>query len=160
MLRTLILAPALAILPLTVIAAELPREGTDDYTTHYITSSFNTMKLGDRTVTVYDTSGITTNDKGGAMFNNMATRCLGMRDAAGGEAVNRGACVDTDSDGDQVFSNYEAKGLKGTHVFVGGTGKYAGLSGSADYTTQPVKNPDGRSMNIVPHKATWKLPSK
>jgi hypothetical protein len=44
-------------------------------------------------------------------------------------------------------------------VFVGGTGKYQGITGSADYTFQPVKVPEGaRPMTIVPHKATWKLP--
>ena len=144
---------------LAVAAAELPRDGTDEYTTTYITTTFNTMKLGDRSITNYDSSGVTRNDKGGPMFNNMGTRCLGQREATGTEpALNRGMCIDVDAEGDQVFSTYEAKGLKGVHIFVGGTGKYTGITGTADYTYNPLKGPDGKTMNIVPHVATWKLP--
>jgi hypothetical protein len=138
-------------------AAELPRSGTDSYSTTYVTATFVTMKLGERTVTTYDSSGITRNESGGPMFNNMGTRCLGMREVVGGEALNRGSCIDSDADGDQIFSTYEAKGAKGTHVFVGGTGKYAGMSGTADYTSQSVKSPDGRGMTLVIHQSNWKL---
>lgn len=154
------LAFILLIAALPANAAELPREGTDLYTTTYVTSSFTNMKVGERSITIYDSSGVTRNDAGGPMFNNMGTRCLGMRDAFDSEPLNRGTCIDIDGDGDQVFSTYEAKGLKGKHVFVGGTGKYAGITGEADYTYQPLKGPDGRGMNIVPHKAIWKLPPK
>jgi hypothetical protein len=140
--------------------AELPRSGTDSYATTYVTAAFVTMKLGERTVTTYDSSGITRNESGGPMFNTMGTRCLGTREVVGGEALNRGSCIDSDTDGDQIFSTYEAKGAKGakgTHVFIGGTGKYAGMSGTADYTSQSVKSPDGRGMTLVIHQSNWKL---
>ena len=91
------------------------------------------------------------------MFNNMGTRCLGMREVGGGEALNRESCIDSDADGDQISSTDEAKGAKGTHVFVGGTGKYAGMSGTADYTSQSVKSPDGRGMTLVIHQSNWTL---
>lgn len=137
--------------------AELPRSGTDSYATTYVTAAFVTMKLGERTVTTYDSSGITRNESGGPMFNTMDTRCLGMREVVGGEALNRGSCIDSDADGDQIFSTYQAKGAQGTHVFIGGTGKYAGMSGTADYTSQSVKSPDGRGMTLVIHQSNWKL---
>ena len=117
------------------------------------------MKMGERIISIYESTGITRNDAGEAPFNDMGTRCIGMREANGNDVVNRGSCIDTDKDGDQVFSTYEANAKSGRHVFVGGTGKYQGISGSADYTFQPVKVPEGaRPMTIVPHKATWKLP--
>ena len=141
------------------VAADFPKEGTASYTTYYVNMSASPMKMGERTASVYESAGITRNDAGEAPFNDMGTRCVGMREANGNEVVNRGSCIDTDKDGDQVFSTYEANAKSGHHVFVGGTGKYQGISGSADYTFRPVKVPEGaRSMTIVPHKATWKLP--
>lgn len=140
-------------------AAELPKSGEDAYTTTYIAVATTAMKLGDRALSTIDLNGITTNDNGGAMFNNMGTRCLGMRDATGSEVRSRGTCVDTDSDGDQIFSDYEADAKGGVHTFVGGTGKYKGLTGTATYTFKPVKSPEGANrMFIVPHKAKWQLP--
>jgi hypothetical protein len=141
------------------IAADFPKEGTASYTTNYVNVSATPIKMGDRTASIYESAGITRNDAGEAAFNDMGTRCIGMREANGNDVVNRGSCIDTDKDGDQVFSTYEANAKSGRHVFVGGTGKYQGITGSADYTFQPVKVPEGaRPMTIVPHKATWKLP--
>lgn len=154
---------ALAMLPTVPLsatwAADLPKQGTDSYTTVYVMTSSNTMKLGNRTATSYETSGATRNDNGGPMFNNMGARCVGMAESVGGDSTNRGTCVEIDADGDQIFTTYEAKGNAGTHTFVGGTGKYTGISGTASYTRQAVKDPEGRSISIVSHKATWKLPT-
>ncbi len=140
---------ALLLAPLSTQAADLPKQGTDSYTTTYVVTSFSLMKAGDRSVANSEAFGITRNDNGGAMFNNMGARCQGGMEAVGGVAMTRGTCVETDKDGDEIISTYEAKG---------GTGKYTGLSGTATYTTQPIKSPDGRGMAIVVHKATWKLP--
>lgn len=143
----------------SAVAGDFPKEGTASYTTNYVNISSTPMKLGDRTAAIYESAGITRNDAGEASFNDMGTRCIGMREANGNDVVNRGSCIDTDKDGDQVFSTYEANAKGGRHVFVGGTGKYQGITGSADYTFQSVKVPEGaRPMTIVLHKATWKLP--
>ncbi|MCJ2014531.1 hypothetical protein [Methylobacterium sp. J-076] len=140
-------------------AGEFPKEGSASYTTHYVSMSATPMKMGERIVAIYESSGITRNDAGEGAFHDMGTRCVGMREANGAEVINRGSCIDADTDGDQVFSTYEANAKTGRHVFVGGTGKYQGITGTAEYTLQPVKVPEGaRPMTIVPHKATWKLP--
>jgi hypothetical protein len=116
------------------------------------------MKMGERAVSIYESAGITRNDAGEGPFDDMGTRCLGMREMSGSDVVNRGSCIDTDKDGDQVFSTYEADAKRGRHVFVGGTGKYRGITGSAEYTFQSMKVPEGaRPMVLVPHKATWRL---
>lgn len=145
-------------LPLSARAADLPKQGTDTYTITYITAASNTMKLESRSVRTFETFGIARNDSGGVMFNDMGSRCLGSAEISPTEANFRGTCVETDKDGDEIFSTYEGKGAEGTHTFIGGTGKYTGLSGTAAYTARPVKSPDGRSMVIVAHTATWKLP--
>jgi hypothetical protein len=148
----------LLLMPLPARAADLPKQGTDSYTTTYVIVSSNQLKAGDRTVTTYDAVGVTRNDNGGPMFNDMGARCVGTSEVIGKDAVSRGTCVETDNDGDELYSTYQSKGASGTHTFVGGTGKYAGLSGTADYTTELVKGPDGRRMAIVRHKATWQRP--
>lgn len=140
-------------------AADFPKEGTASYTTYYVNASSTPIKMGDRAAAIYESTGITRNDAGEAPFNDMGTRCIGMREANGNDVVNRGSCIDMDKDGDQVFSTFEATAKSGRHVFVGGTGKYQGITGSADYTFQAMKVPEGaRSMTVVPHKASWKLP--
>ena len=48
-----------------------------------------------------------------------------------------GACVLTDSDGDQIFSTFDTRDLDksqpemacGTHIITGGSGKYKGITG-------------------------------
>lgn len=140
-------------------AQSFPKEGSASYTTHYVNISATPMKMGDRLISIYESAGITRNDAGEGPFNDMGTRCLGLREATGNEVVNRGSCIDTDKDGDQVFSTYLADAKNGRHEFVGGTGKYQGITGSAEYTFQSMKVPDGaRPMVLVPHKANWKLP--
>jgi hypothetical protein len=64
----------------------------------------------------------------------------------------------TDKEGDLIFTTYEIKGAAGTHNFVGGTGKYSGITGTADFTLQRVRSPDGRLLSVVHEKANWKLP--
>lgn len=146
----------------TAIAADLPREGDDAYTTDYVVISAKPMKLSDRTVSLVEFSGISRNDKGTGMFHRMGVRCMGLHESGSPKAVSRGACTDTDSDGDQIFSTYESRVVDGksagTHAFVGGTGKYAGMSGNATYSVVPVKSSDGTVMFSVPHRASWKLP--
>ena len=149
---------ALLLLPLSTRAADLPKQGKNSYTTTYVNSSTRELKAGNRMVLNYDTSGITRNDKGGVMFNDMGARCLGTVDTIGNEASNRGTCVETDKDGDEIYTTYEAKGSTGTHAYVGGSGKYTGISGTASFIITPIKSPDGRGMVIVTHQADWKLP--
>ncbi|WP_298827115.1 hypothetical protein [uncultured Piscinibacter sp.] len=143
-------------------AAGLPRQGNDAYTTDYIVHSARPLKLADRTASLVEFSGVSRNDKGSGMFHRLGVRCVGLHESGSPQAVSRGACTETDADGDQMFSTYESRIADGkpivTHVFVGGTGKYAGMTGRADYSVVPVKSSDGMAMFSVPHRASWKLP--
>jgi hypothetical protein len=52
-----------------------------------------------------------------------------------------GACVLADADGDNIFSTFDTRDLDksqpdlscGTHIITGGTGKYAGITGSEPF---------------------------
>jgi hypothetical protein len=152
------IATTLLLASSSVWAADLPKQGADNYTTTYITVSRTQMKAGDRTIATAELVGITRNDNGGPMFSDMGARCLGISELVGKDDFGQGTCMETDNDGDEMYSTYQFKGSSGVHTFVGGTGKYAGLSGTADFTVQSVKSPDGRGMIIVRHKATWRRP--
>lgn len=161
-IMTLTLSLALWPIPNAAFAADLPRQGDDAYTTDYVVTSSRPMKLSDRTALLVEFSGVSRNDKGSGMFHRMGVRCIGLHESGSPNAVSRGACTDTDGDGDQIYTTYEARVVdgksSGVHLFAGGTGKYAGISGRADYAVLPVRSSDGTVMFSVPHRSNWKLP--
>ena len=162
-MRLICFALASSISALPALAAEPAKSGDDSYTTRYVVTFSKPAKFGDRTVTLVEFGGISTNDKGAGMFHDMGVRCTGIREAVAAAFYTRGTCADTDSDGDQVFSTYEANGGEGkpavgVHQFIGGTGKYTGMTGKADYTVQYIKSADGPGMFVAKHTVTWKLP--
>ena len=124
------------------------------------------MTMGkDSSVTNYEVYGVSRNDDGNEIFNNMAIHCMGSIVTADSQAVSRGLCVQSDKDGDQLFINYESGGRSagastygGIEHFAGGTGKYAGITGQAEFTRQVVKAPDNSIMIILPHHASWTRP--
>ena len=50
------------------------KTGHGELITVYVTTSSNTMKIGDRTITSYDKSSVSRNDNGGAMFSKLGYR--------------------------------------------------------------------------------------
>ena len=63
-----------------------------------------------------------------------------------------GACVLADSDGDKIFSTFDTRDLDksqpemdcGRHIITGGTGKYAGITGSEPFACITMPNLAGR----------------
>jgi hypothetical protein len=145
-------------------AASAQKTGTESYTTYYVTVSVSTLQLGtDHTMTATEFQGVTRSDRPGGMFDNMTARCIGTREVAAGIMTSQGSCTEMYPDGSQTFSTYLSKGpisaqLTGFHTFVGGTGKYAGISGKAEYTAQALKAPDTARMFAAHHTATFTLP--
>jgi hypothetical protein len=163
--KTLYCVCAIA-LPFAVSAQELPKQGTANFTDYAMIVSPKTMTMGkDSRVTNYEVYGVSRNDDGNPIFNNMAIHCMGSIITADNHAVSRGLCVQSDKDGDQLFINYETGGSSadasvygGIEHFTGGTGKYAGITGQAELTRQIVNAPDNTRMLILPHKARWTKP--
>lgn len=162
MRNIVLLASSGLMLTAVASAADLPRQGDDAYTTDYVVTSAKPLKLADRTASLVEFSGVSRNDQGSGMFHRLGVRCIGLHESGSPQAVSRGACTETDADGDQIFSTYESRIANGkpagAHVFVGGTGKYAGMTGRADYSFVPIKSSDGTVMFSVAHRASWKLP--
>jgi hypothetical protein len=65
-----------------------------------------------------------------------------------------GSCVETDKDGDNVFTTFDDK----NHYVMGGTGKYKGITGTAAYTIVLLHDAaGGRPALIANHKAKWEI---
>src|ERR1700761_6288844 len=144
-------------------AQDFPKQGTANFTDYSTIVNPKSMTIGKDTVTNYEVYGVSHNDDGGEMFNNMAIHCTGSSTTINGEARSRGLCSQVDKDGDQLFHSYDNVGHPGqpyvaTETLLGGTGKYAGITGHTESTRQIVKGPDGLVMLVLPHRATWSRP--
>ncbi len=137
MIRSVFVAFASAIastgLCLSAAAADLPKSGT--YSGHYgWTFNGQVQQLGpDRTVYAGVVPGVMFNDEGKGFMHKARVDCTLFNDVDHGRANANGTCVVTDADGDKIFVEWKCAGMMpacpGTERFVGGTGKYTGISG-------------------------------
>ena len=162
-LRLLLPMIVLPLASITVLAGEMPKEGTDSFTNTWLVTTLNTMKVGDRTLGTYEFGGVHQNVQGDAT-TDMGMRCLGIYDVAGKvREQEHGACTFTDNDGDEIMATYERKTAEGgIETLVAGTGKFAGISGTGEWTVLkfPLKADDKLSRGIVSEKVHWKIASK
>ena len=161
-LRFLLPVLILPLAPITVLADEAANEGTDSFTNMWLITTSNTMKVGNRTLGTYEVSGVHQKVQGDAT-TDMGMRCLGIYDDADkARAQEHGACTFTDNEGDKIMATYERKTIEGgIETLVAGTGKFAGISGTGEWTVLkfPLKSDDKLSRGIVSEKVHWKIPS-
>ncbi len=105
---------------------------------------------------IYD--GVVFNDKGDSSFLDKARyQVVYLGDTAG--MVNGGYKTFTMADGSQVFAKYQGTEaapsvFKGTWEFIGGTGKYKGISGKGVFTLTMIS--ETTSIDIL--EGEYKLP--
>ncbi len=135
----------------------LPQQGTTSYATYYTAHAMAAQELGKLgNGALVEVVGITRNTEGKPFFDNMSVRCLAYRQSMGGKPGGGGNCIETDSDGDQVYTTFDY--VTATRTLVGGTGKYEGISGTAPFTRKNLPAPGpGSSAVIVDHKVTWQI---
>ena len=117
--------------------ADLPRSGT--YSGHYgWTFTGQVQQLGpDRTVYAGVVPGVMFNNEGKGFMHKSRVDCTLYNDGNQGRANATGTCVVTDADDDKIFVEWQCAGMMpacpGTERFVGGTGKYTGISGEQEF---------------------------
>jgi hypothetical protein len=111
------------------------------------------------------TSGINISDTGKGPFHYMGTRSTAVIYVDKGVAKVLGYVVMTDQYSDKVLVEIkEDKTLllenprKGTGKFIGGTGKFAGIEGTLEYTRYHGPPEYGTFEGVVHVKSHWKLP--
>jgi hypothetical protein len=141
--------------PALAACASVPPEGATTYVTNYAGRVIDVATLGDgASETLVEATGVSRNALGQPVFDNMRARCLVLSRVIGGESSNvAGACSETDSDGDIVFTSFEGD----AHNLIGGTGKYKGISGSARYSLTPEASEPGRIAYSVKQDVIWTI---
>jgi hypothetical protein len=136
---------------------QMPQQGTTTYVTYFHIRILTTLNMGDvGSEDLRELVGITQNIDGQKFFDGMTVRCIQYEETLGRVVDYSGACVETDSDGDKVFSTYKRSGR--LHTLVGGTGKYKGISGTGSYTGKKLSSPgEGYLAHIVELKLTWQF---
>jgi hypothetical protein len=152
------------------IAAEpMAKKGTTPYVTHFIfrpVESLDVSGLG--TATLLEAVGTTENLKGEKMLDKMSARCTALSVESGPKKYIDGACVLADADGDKIFSTFDTRDLVksqpdmncGTHVITGGTGKYAGITGSEPFACNALPalaGAGGYTSMDIPHNTSWEI---
>jgi len=148
----------------SIACAEMAKEGSATDTV-YFTGIYQILAQEKENLGVnFDARGIVSSEDESNPFYKASGQCLGTHMAVGGEFKELGLCTYTRPDGDQIFVSYEATGkrsdpVKGTHTFIGGTGKCAGITGNGEFTREQLKGtPKGSGANIVKRTSSWKIP--
>ena len=148
----------------SVTYAEMAKEGSVTDTV-YFTTTYQTLTQEKENLGLnYDARGVVSSDDKNNPFYYASAQCLGTFRVMKGEFKELGLCTYTRPDGDQIWAAYEATGkngiaANGTHTFIGGTGKFKGITGNGKFTRFHVKGPtEGSGANIVKRTYSWKLP--
>jgi hypothetical protein len=163
MFRNLLALVAASLLPLSVQAADMPKAGSDNFTTVLVVTLANTIQQGTQSFVTYEVDGVARNDAGGPMFNFFGVRCIALEEGPDpSKFTGHGTCTFTDADGDNIFTPYNSTGGRGgTFEVAGGTGKFAGITGNGEWRRidlAPIKSDDKRARAVVSNKVSWKLP--
>ena len=153
-----------------VFAAEpIEKKGTTPYVTHFIfipVKGIDVPGLG--TATLLEAVGTTQNLKGEKMLDKMSAHCTALSVTSGDKKYIDGACVLADNDGDKIFSTFDTRDVDksqadmncGTHIITGGTGKYAGITGSEPFACNSMPamaGSNGYTAMDIPHNTSWEI---
>jgi hypothetical protein len=149
----------------SAVAADLPKEGTFSGT-YTATGTYKTTKIGDRrALQSFDENGVQVTN---GFADHTTFHCWGLQEAADGEAVEQGFCVATDPSGDLFATKFTldrhklgVSGRKGTASFIGGTGKFTGVTGTIAVVLHGAEfRPlvEGTYVSYVNIEGNYKLP--
>jgi len=170
LVKTAILSGVLvAVGPGIMLADPIEKKGTTPYVTHFIFRPVQSLEVsGLGTATLLEAIGTTQNMKGEKMLDKMSARCTALSVDSGSKKYIDGACVLADADGDKFFSTFDTRDVDksqpnmncGTHVITGGTGKYAGISGTEPFACNAMPalaGAGGYTAMDIPHNTTWEI---
>jgi hypothetical protein len=159
----------MAVAPGIVTADPIEKKGTTPYVTHFIFRPVQSLEVpGLGTATLLEAVGTTQNMKGEKMLDKMSARCTALSVDSGPKKYIDGACVLADTDGDKIFSTFDTRGVDksqpamncGTHIIAGGTGKYAGITGSEPFACNAMPalaGAGGYTAMDIPHNTAWEI---
>lgn len=145
-----------------VSAEDMPRQGQFRITyTATVPVAPKPVAIGDnRTASATINMMTAVNESGGRLLHNMAGRCTSapLIDNATKTFENHGYCDYVDADGDHVFEKWDypvqplGTASAGTGEWIGGTGKFAGLSGTMEIRSQRLNTLSDGAVQVVGEK--------
>jgi hypothetical protein len=148
----------------TVFGEEMAKEGSNTGK-NYLAGTSKVLAMGQERLQLnYDGSGVAIDDSGKGFLHHAATYVMGTIHAVRGEIEETGFMVFTPTDGDKIYATYKGSGTlgkttTGTWTYVGGTGKYAGIEGSGEFTRHALQNAtEGVWTSMSLWKGNYKLP--
>lgn len=150
---------------LAIPYAEMAKEGTDSGTNYYACTRHAVPIDENREIMTYECLGMMNSDSGGGSFHNMSTRNFGVIYFEKGIGRLDGYVIFTDPGGDKTVAK-----ITGGHIlpapnpssvtgkFIGGTGKFEGITGAVEYPGWYVRSPAEKTQALTKTKISWKLP--
>ena len=150
-------------------AQTIEKKGTTPYVTHFIFRPLMSIDIpGLGTATTLEAVGTTQNMKGEKMLDKMSARCTALSVDSDPKKYIDGACILADADGDKIFSTFDTRDVDksqptlncGTHIITGGTGKYAGITGTEPFACNAMPalaGAGGYTAMDIPHNTTWEI---
>jgi hypothetical protein len=102
---------------------------------------------------IYVMTGVVRTDPAGSAFDKSYVRCVGERALLSGKFATVGACTQTDTEGDKAFVTFET----GKYAYVGGTGKYKGLTGGGPVTSERIYQGKNDWAVIMAFEKQWEI---
>jgi hypothetical protein len=152
---TALAASLLASAAASAFAADFPKSGSTK-ATGYLTAAITDQLDGwdaDWQPENYVLTGIIRNETDGGPFDKSFLRCIGVEAMVAGKYWDNGTCTETDTDGDKIFITYGV----GTFTFVGGTGKYKGITGGGTNSGSPIFQDKKNAAYVVVFEKTWEM---
>jgi hypothetical protein len=102
------------------MAADFPRSGEAEYDTYYLFENLAKIEGWEPVGGIEDFTGITRNVDGEEPFHEMSVHCLMHWTMIGEQWDTDGSCVETDKDGDHVFTTFDAEAVKFNFLRIAG----------------------------------------
>ena len=82
--------------------------------------------------------GATFNDAGSGYLHNGEAQCVATFYVNNGVGAAKGWCAWSDNDGDRLFTEFSGSLYVGENIITGGTGKFAGWTGSGPWACEDL----------------------
>jgi hypothetical protein len=146
-------------IPASAADTPFPHSGSAKVAAYTVCRSLGVIDMGKvGSQSSADCVGIVRSKDAATAFDNHAIHCLEeLRGRADGYKFF-GTCIDSDADGDKVFLTYEGP-ESGPIAVLGGTGKYAGVTGSGTWAvTDAPGNTSAQFLFTLDYTFDWRLP--
>jgi hypothetical protein len=117
----------------SLAAAPFPKEGTGTWVNCFVGEGTFMAASKDRTFGSIYNNGLRFTLTEGALGDASAMDCIFQASIDGKGISGPGFCVSVDADGDKMSLDVTDNNGSGTWKFLGGTGKYAGITGGGEY---------------------------